>query len=144
MSEAESASVQTDPRAPKRRGKIRKRHTVAKVVLVSVVVLAMVTGLGVVFLYRHFNGNLTELAVTDEQLGPRPDKIAATGPREPLNILVMGSDSRDGEGNNIDGLTGLRRAVGHHDPVPPLGGPGVGVRDQHPARLGGGPARLRQ
>ena len=107
MSEAESASVQSDPRAPKRRGKIRKRHTVAKVVLVSVVVLAMVTGLGVVFLYRHFNGNLTELEVTDAQLGPRPEKLAATGPQEPLNILVMGSDSREGEGNNIDGLTGL-------------------------------------
>ena len=106
MSEAEPSSVQTDAGAPKRRGRIRKRHTVAKVLLVSVVVLGMVTGLGVVFLYRHLNGNLTVLEINDAQLGPRPDKIAAAGPQEPLNILVMGSDSRDGAGNNIDGLTG--------------------------------------
>lgn len=38
-------------------------------------------------------------------LTDRPVKEAVEGPREPLNVLVMGSDSRDGK-NNIDGLTG--------------------------------------
>lgn len=38
-------------------------------------------------------------------LAGRPDKENVAGPREPLNVLVMGSDSRDGK-NNIDGLTG--------------------------------------
>lgn len=70
-----------------------------------VLVLAMATGLSVVFLYRHLNGNLNILDVTS-QLEDRPDKVTVEGPKEPLNILVMGSDSRDGEGNNIDGLTG--------------------------------------
>lgn len=38
-------------------------------------------------------------------LTDRPVKEEVEGPREPLNVLVMGSDSRDGR-NNIDGLTG--------------------------------------
>src|SRR3712207_5234115 len=33
----------------------------------------------------------------------RPDKVKVAGPKEPLNILVMGSDTREGEGNKIDG-----------------------------------------
>jgi LCP family protein required for cell wall assembly len=38
-------------------------------------------------------------------LADRPVKEKVAGPREPLNVLVMGSDSRAGK-NNIDGLTG--------------------------------------
>jgi LCP family protein required for cell wall assembly len=90
---------------PKRRGKVKKRHTVGKVVVATVVVLGLATGLGVVFLYRHLNGNLEVLDPT-AQLSDRPSKVEVEGPREPLNVLVMGSDTRDGEGNNIDGLTG--------------------------------------
>ncbi|MCW2844659.1 MAG: cell envelope-related transcriptional attenuator, partial [Nocardioides sp.] len=58
MSDAEPSSAQPDPSAPKRRGRIRKRHTVGKVLLAAVVVLALATGLSVVFIYRHLNGNL--------------------------------------------------------------------------------------
>ncbi|WP_028643236.1 LCP family protein [Nocardioides sp. URHA0020] len=93
------------PGGPKRRGKVRKRHTVGKVLLASIVVLALATGLSVVFLYRHLNGNLQVLDPTS-QLSNRPEKAVVEGPREPLNVLVMGSDSREGAGNNIDGLTG--------------------------------------
>ena len=42
-------------------------------------------------------------------------------PDEPLNILVMGSDTRVGEGNDIDGGTDGRRALRHHDPAARLG-----------------------
>jgi LCP family protein required for cell wall assembly len=93
------------PTGPKRRGKVRKRHTVGKVLLATLVVLGLTTGLGVVFLYRHLNGNL-EVLDPSAQLSNRPAKVDVEGPREPLNVLVMGSDSRDGAGNNIDGLTG--------------------------------------
>ena len=65
----------------------------------------MVTGLGAVWLYRHLNGNLNVLDPS-AQLSNRPDKVVVEGPQEPLNVLVMGSDTRDGEGNNIDDLTG--------------------------------------
>ncbi|WP_372728086.1 LCP family protein [Nocardioides sp.] len=105
VSGPEQLSAQPDPRAPKRRAASSKRHTVGKVVLAAVVVLAMVTGLSVVFLYRHLNANLNVVDLVD-QLEDRPDKFAVSGPQEPLNVLVMGSDTREGEGNNIDGLTG--------------------------------------
>ena len=91
--------------APKRKGRVKKKHTVGRVLLVSSLVLALVTGLGVAYLYRHLNGNLDVLDVT-EQLTDRPDKERVEGPKEPLNVLVMGSDTREGEGNNIDNLTG--------------------------------------
>jgi LCP family protein required for cell wall assembly len=105
MSDAVPDSAQPEPRAPKRRGKARKRHTIGKVLLASVLVLAMATGLGTIWLYRHLNSNLNVLDVTS-QLENRPDKVAVEGPQEPLNVLVMGSDSRDCDGCNIDNLTG--------------------------------------
>jgi LCP family protein required for cell wall assembly len=105
MSDAAPDSAERDPAVPKRRARVRKRHTVGKVLLASVVVLAMVTGLGTIWMYRHLNGNLNGLDITG-QLENRPDKFAVTGPQEPLNVLVMGSDSRDCSGCNIDNLTG--------------------------------------
>lgn len=97
MSGAHSAA--TDPPAPKRKGEVKRKHTVGRVVLVSTVVLALVTALSVVFLYRHLNGNLNVEDVTEALGDERPQK---TGPKGALNILVMGSDSRAGEGNAID------------------------------------------
>ncbi len=91
---------------PKRRGRTRRTSTVGRVVLISSLVLALVTGLGVVYFYRHLNGNLTVIEIA-KQLENRPDKEEVAGPQEPLNILVMGSDDRDAEGNNIDNLTGM-------------------------------------
>ncbi|MBZ5737780.1 LCP family protein [Nocardioides mangrovi] len=101
----ETTGAPSDTSVPKRRGKVRKRHTVGKVLLASVVVLALATGLSVVFLYRHLNGNLNVVDFSD-QLSDRPTKVAVEGPKEPLNVLVMGSDSRDCDGCNIDNLTG--------------------------------------
>lgn len=94
--------------APRRRGRKKKRRTALTVLLSTAVVLVMVVGLGGVYLYRHLNDNL-EVVDLSGQLTDRPDKPEADaddGPQEPVNILVMGSDSRDGAGNNIDGLTG--------------------------------------
>jgi LCP family protein required for cell wall assembly len=66
-------------------------------------VLGLVTGLGVTFLYRHLNGNLN-VEDLGAQLGTdRPEEVEVEGPKDPMNILVMGSDTREGEGNKIDG-----------------------------------------
>jgi LCP family protein required for cell wall assembly len=89
----------TEPPAPRRKGEVKRKHTVGRVVLVSTVVLALVTALSVVFLYRHLNGNLNVEDVTEALGDERPEK---TGPEGALNILVMGSDSREGQGNAID------------------------------------------
>ena len=105
MSDAAPESVQPDSTAPKRRGKVRKRHTVGRVLLVTVLVLAMVTGLGTIWLYRHLNNNIN-VYDPSAQMSNRPGKIDVEGPKEPLNVLVMGSDNRDCDGCNIDNLTG--------------------------------------
>jgi LCP family protein required for cell wall assembly len=89
---------------PKRRAPVRKRHTVAKVLTTTTIVMALVVGLSVSYFYRQLNANLTagDGFVSDV---PLPDVIEVEGPKQPLNVLIMGSDSRDGAGNNIDGLT---------------------------------------
>ena len=94
-------------RRGKRRAKKRRSHTVAKVLVATLVVLGLVTGLSITYFYRHFSGNLTVLVIDDQMVGDRPDKVqtVAEGEREPLNVLIMGSDTREGA-NNIDGLTG--------------------------------------
>lgn len=85
--------------AGKRRGS-NHRHTVAKVITAALVTLGVATAIGVVSVYNQLNGNIDVVKV-DNQLEDRPPK----GPEGPLNVLVMGSDSRAGD-NNIDGLTG--------------------------------------
>ena len=74
---------------------------------VTVVTLGLVTALSVAFFYRHLNGNLEVDPFSPAQIGPdRPDKPDVEGPHEPLNVLVMGSDSRDCEGCHLDQETG--------------------------------------
>jgi LCP family protein required for cell wall assembly len=85
----------------KRRGRARRAHTVAKVLLATLLTLGMVSGLSVAFLYRHLNGNLNVVNV-DDQLYNRPTKVHIDAPKQPVNILVMGSDSRDCDGCGID------------------------------------------
>lgn len=85
----------------KRRGRTRRSHTVAKVLMATVLTLGMVSGLSVAFLYRHLNNNLNVVDLS-EQVTNTPDKPEVEGPREPLNILVMGDDSRQCKGCGID------------------------------------------
>ncbi len=89
----------------KRRGRARRSHTVAKVLLATMLTLGMVSGLSVAFLYRHLDGNLNVVDVGD-QLTDRPDKVHIDAPKQPLNILVMGSDSRDCDGCGLDNEVG--------------------------------------
>ncbi len=93
------SSAQPDSPAPKRKAEVKRKHTVGRVVLISTLVLALVTALGSVWLYRHLNGNLNRVDVTKALGDNRPER---SGPEGALNILVMGSDSREGEGNAID------------------------------------------
>jgi LCP family protein required for cell wall assembly len=93
------------PGAPKRRAEPARKRTVARVIATSVVVLALVTGLGVVYVWRMLNDNLTTVDVTSALGDDRPEEIY-TGDGNPLDILVIGSDTRDGEGNEIDNEAG--------------------------------------
>lgn len=87
------------------RGKTQHKHRLLSIFGYGILALTLGLGLVGVYTYRHLNENLTVLDI-DKQLGDRPDEVAAKGPMKPLNIMIMGSDSRDGEGNDIDGLTG--------------------------------------
>ncbi|MEJ7775498.1 MAG: LCP family protein [Nocardioidaceae bacterium] len=93
------------PAPPAPRMEQRHRRTVLRVIVASQLALALVTALVVLLAFNNLNGNIT-VDDFEQQLTDRPEKIDVAGPQEPLNILVMGSDSREGEGNNIDGLTG--------------------------------------
>ena len=90
--------------APKRKAEVPKKRTVGRVILASVVVLALVTGLGMVYLYRHLNGNLDIQDVSEALGDDRPEEVYA-GNGQPLDILVMGDDTRSGD-NKIDQETG--------------------------------------
>lgn len=85
--------------APKRRGKVARRHTVGRVILISAVVLALVTGLSTIYFIRHLDGNIE--GISTDVLTDRPEEVY-TGNGQPLDILVMGSDSRECEGCDID------------------------------------------
>ena len=73
-------------------------------IVASQVVLAMVTALVVVLAYRSLDGNIAEgEAINHLVEAPVEDEEADL---QPMNVLVMGSDSREGEGNSIDGESG--------------------------------------
>lgn len=91
--------------AARHRGQTAPRHHVLRGVGYFILTLTLGLGLYVAYEYRTLRGNLTVID-EDQFLTDRPDKEEVQGPRDPLNILIMGSDSRDGDGNNIDGLTG--------------------------------------
>jgi len=89
-------------RGGRRRARVRRRHTVLKVVTSTLVVLAIVTALGVAYLYRDLNGNLTIADYGDQFVEKAPKKVQFTGPKDPINILIMGEDSRDCAGCGVD------------------------------------------
>jgi LCP family protein required for cell wall assembly len=91
----------------KRKGRTKTHHTVAKAVGATMVVIALVTGLTVVFLYRHYNANLNVKPIESELGTDRPTMQVPKGPHGPINIMIMGSDNRDAPGDHIDNLTGI-------------------------------------
>ena len=66
-------------RPGKRRGRARRTHTVAKVLLATLLTLGMFSGLSVAFLYRHLNDNLNVVSV-DGQLYNRPRRCTSMRP----------------------------------------------------------------
>lgn len=87
--------------SPKRRGKPHWGYTLLRVVASTLAIALILTGLAGVYLYRQLEGNLT--VVGQDNIKNRPERVEPTGPDGPLNILVMGQDSREGKGNGIDG-----------------------------------------
>ena len=85
----------TAPMAP------HHRRAVVTVIASTLLVLALVTGTLVALFYRHLDGNLHIGQAIKHQTTKRQ-----TGPKTPLNILVMGLDTRDCAGCHIDNEPG--------------------------------------
>jgi len=64
-----------------------------RALLACILAVTMLVGLGSTFFFRHLSENLTYLDLND-RMGDRPDKVA---PGDPINVLIMGSDSRGGD-----------------------------------------------
>ncbi len=76
----------------------------AAVISVAVVLLVVVTG--GFFVYRHLDGNITSLNVAGALGSDRPTEIIKHNvPHKPLNILLLGSDTRKGQTGHIGGDT---------------------------------------
>ncbi|MDO7867699.1 LCP family protein [Nocardioides jiangxiensis] len=93
----------TQQSAARHRAAASRQHHVLRTFGYGVLTLTVAMTLFVCYTYRTLNANLNVVDLNG-LLTNRPAKVN-TGPKGPLNILVMGSDSRDGKGNNIDGLT---------------------------------------
>ena len=72
------------------------------VIILTQLVVALVTGLVITTAYNKLDQNINTGRETDHRV---KKKRLADG--EPLNILVMGSDTRVGAGNDLDGQTDI-------------------------------------
>jgi anionic cell wall polymer biosynthesis LytR-Cps2A-Psr (LCP) family protein len=86
-------------------GRVRK-HRVLKIVAACLVTVLVVVLVGGFLVYRHLNGNISSLDVTKD-LGTRPTQVAPVKqePTKPLNVLILGSDTRVGQAGHIGGDT---------------------------------------
>ncbi len=66
-------------------------------------VLMLVLASVLVIAYKKLEGNIHAVSIGDALGTDRPKAVDVQGPKEPLNVLVMGSDNRDG--TNIGGDT---------------------------------------
>jgi LCP family protein required for cell wall assembly len=73
------------------------RHPVLKAVAVSLVLVLGVLSGTVYLVYRHLEGNVTVSDAFEQIATDRPDEAEVEGPKDPLNILILGSDTRAGQ-----------------------------------------------
>ena len=82
------------------RGLTPHRHPLIRRIVAIVAVLAAVAVAGGVYAYWRLNANITQVDVTSALGTNRPSvAAAASGSTGPLNILLIGSDTREGDGN---------------------------------------------
>ncbi len=83
-----------------------RKHRVLRAVAITVAVALVAVLTGGFFVYQHLNKNITAMNVTPALGTDRPtEKVTPNAPTRPLNILLLGSDTRQGQGNRIGGET---------------------------------------
>ncbi len=88
---------------PRHKGRLPRRRRVTTRVLIGVAVVLLVLSTVFVIAYKKLEGNIHAISIGNALGNDRPHAVHVQGPKEPLNILVMGSDNRDG--TNIGGDT---------------------------------------
>jgi LCP family protein required for cell wall assembly len=82
-------------------------HRVLKTLAITVALVLVVVLAGGFLVYRHLNRNITSLDVTPALGTDRPTAAPKkeSQPHEPMNVLLIGSDTRVGQGKGIGGDT---------------------------------------
>ena len=81
-----------------------RRRIALRVIIVAELVVALVTSATVVLAYNHLNGNIevgAPIRHHNKKLPQTPEQ-----PHEPLNILIMGDDTRNCAGCHVDNQAG--------------------------------------
>lgn len=73
------------------------KHPVLRAVALTTALVLIVLSGTVYLIYRHLEGNVTVSQAFDQIAADRPDEIEFEGSDEPLDILILGSDTRAGQ-----------------------------------------------
>ena len=92
---------------PRHKGRLPRRRRVTKGVLIGLAIVLVVISTGLLIAYKKLEGNINAISINDALGKDRPDAVKVEGPKKPLNVLVMGSDNRDGSkiGGDTPGLS---------------------------------------
>jgi LCP family protein required for cell wall assembly len=83
------------------------KRPVLRAVAASTALVLLVLA-GTVFLtYRHLEGNITVSNGFDQIVADRPEEVEVEGPKKPMNILLLGSDTREGQTEVLGQTPGL-------------------------------------
>ena len=88
---------------PRHKGRLPRRRRVTNRVLIGLCIVLVVASTAFVIAYKKLEGNINAVSITEALGEDRPEPVEVEGPKKPLNVLVMGSDNRDG--TNIGGDT---------------------------------------
>jgi LCP family protein required for cell wall assembly len=92
---------------PRHKGRLPRRRRVTIWVLIGLAIVLVVASSVLLFVYKKLEGNINSISIGQALGNDRPDTVKVEGPKNPLNILVMGSDNRDGThiGGDTPGLS---------------------------------------
>ncbi|MEV7972675.1 LCP family protein [Cellulomonas sp. NPDC089187] len=98
-----------------RHGRLRRSHHVLRGVALTAIGLMAFGASGAAALYQQLNGNIASsdvgaLVTTLPQPTPTEDTVADPNAGQPVNILLLGSDERDGENEALGGYVGGMRS----------------------------------
>lgn len=85
---------------------LRSRRPVLRAVSATLAALLVVLLGGGFLVYRQLEGNISQMDLTEALGTDRPEE-EATGPQRPMNVLVMGDDSREGQTEVLGDTPGL-------------------------------------